>query len=208
MAKSKILKELANNEIDLEVAVSRLMIISSDIGNEKLYKWAESELNGYTSSDNLPEYRNLEIGHIVYSGLNGRMLVTNQPIPITAFSSDELDLITGTSFPHSIRAIQQFAQQDKKEEISKDLTFLASSFSKRQGVRCTSIKMLYGSADVLSILSNIRTKLISVFIKLDKEFGCLDNLDVDIQGINAKKLDSINADLSSIIYSDDKAEVG
>ena len=42
-----MIKQLANNEIDLEVALSRLMIIASDINNEELYKWAESELNGY-----------------------------------------------------------------------------------------------------------------------------------------------------------------
>ena len=47
MAKSKIIKELANNDISLEVALNRLMIIASDIENEELSQWAERELNGY-----------------------------------------------------------------------------------------------------------------------------------------------------------------
>ena len=36
MAKSKIIKELANNQISMEVALQRLMIIASDLGNEEL----------------------------------------------------------------------------------------------------------------------------------------------------------------------------
>ena len=47
MAKSKIIKELANKEISLEVAFNRLLIIASDIGNTDLIDWATNELNGY-----------------------------------------------------------------------------------------------------------------------------------------------------------------
>ncbi len=50
MAKSRIIKELANNEISLEVAFNRLLIIASDIENEELINWATNELNGYSSS--------------------------------------------------------------------------------------------------------------------------------------------------------------
>lgn len=36
MAKSTIIKELANNQISMEVALQRLMIIASDLENEEL----------------------------------------------------------------------------------------------------------------------------------------------------------------------------
>lgn len=36
MAKSKVIKELASNEISLEVALNRLLIIASDIENDEL----------------------------------------------------------------------------------------------------------------------------------------------------------------------------
>ena len=39
MAKSKIIKELANNSISLDVALSRLFIIASDIGDDELQQW-------------------------------------------------------------------------------------------------------------------------------------------------------------------------
>lgn len=57
MAKSKIIKELANNGILFEVAINRLLIIASDINNKELAQWAEKELNGYSSKDVIPPYR-------------------------------------------------------------------------------------------------------------------------------------------------------
>ena len=51
----------------------------------------------------------------------------------------------------------------------------------------------------IGILSAIRTKLLKIFIELDKDFGCLDNLDIDTDGRELKK---INNKLSIIIYED------
>ena len=77
MAKSKIIKELANKEISLEVAFNRLLIIASDIGNTDLIDWATNELNGYPNGSQIPKYREGKMGHIVYSGINGRLQVQN-----------------------------------------------------------------------------------------------------------------------------------
>ena len=55
----------------MEVALQRLMIIASDLGNEELLTWTETELQGYSPSDTLPEYRNIHSTYFVYSGING-----------------------------------------------------------------------------------------------------------------------------------------
>lgn len=57
MAKSKIIKELANKEISLEVAFNRLLIIALDIRNTALIDWATNELNGYSNDSKIPKYR-------------------------------------------------------------------------------------------------------------------------------------------------------
>lgn len=207
MAKSKILKELANNEIDLEVALSRLMIIASDINNNELCEWAENELNGYSSTEKVPPYRVLGIGSITYSGINGRMQMTNQPLPVTAFTPKERELITETRITQSISSLQKFAAPGSKEKVGRDLTFLAESFYQHQGVKCFSISMQYSHADFVGVLSRIRTKLLSVFLQLDKEFGNLNELDINISEIGASKLENIKENLRSIIYSNNKTEV-
>lgn len=206
MAKSKILKQLANNEIDIVVTLSRLMIISNDIGNDDLYEWSKNELNGYNLSDKIPSYRLLDVGQITYSGIKGMIQLKHNPIPITAFSPEERSLIANTTITQSVNAIQKLADPTNKEKVGRDLTFLAESFYKRQGIQCYSIYMNYGYSDFENILGQIRTKLLSVFIKLDKEFGCLDDLDVDVSLIESNRLENIKETLNATIYSDDKAE--
>ena len=40
MAKSKLIKELANGKVDLTTAFNRLLIIANDIDNVELSEWA------------------------------------------------------------------------------------------------------------------------------------------------------------------------
>ena len=66
-AKCKILKELANNEIALDVAFKRLLLICNDLNYTEIFAWAEKELNGYGVEEPVPEYRNLGVGKLLYS---------------------------------------------------------------------------------------------------------------------------------------------
>ena len=97
MAKSKILKELANNEVPLDVALKRLLIICDDLDYKELFSWAEKELNGYFGEESVPEYRNIGMGQILYSGLKGSMVshlkLTNQPFPIQWMPSKFMDYV-------------------------------------------------------------------------------------------------------------------
>ena len=69
MAKSKILKELVNEEISLNIALKRLIVLAADINDNDLKEWAEKEINGYNADDEVPEYRKL-CSH--YGVLHGR----------------------------------------------------------------------------------------------------------------------------------------
>ena len=204
MAKSKIIKELANKEISLEVAFNRLLIIASDIGNTDLIDWATNELNGYPNGSKMPKYREGKMGHIVYSGINGRLQVKNQPLPLSVFDKEILDYIKVKHFPQDIATIEQFAFGDNGE-IGLDLTELAGNVYKNSSIQCISISMKFPKEMFLGILSAIRTKLLKIFIELDKDFGCLDNLDIDTDG---RELKEINNKLSIIIYEDNSITIG
>jgi len=205
--KSRIVKQLANNEIELDVAISQLMIIAFDIQNSNLFEWAKKELNGYTSKDELPIYRKLQSGNIYYNGINGVFKMTNQSIPITAFTKEECEGFSEVPIMHSIAALHQLSQQSNNNVIGKDLTYLAENIKKRTGIVCTKIIMKYENLDILNILNEIRTRLLEIFINLESEFGNLDDLDVDIGTITSDKLDTINLNVNTILYADDKQEI-
>ena len=204
MAKSKIIKELANKEISLEVAFNRLLIIASDIGNTDLIDWATNELNGYSNNSKIPKYRKGKMGHIVYSGINGRLQVNNQPLPLSDFDKEILDYIKVNYFDQDIATIERFAFGDSGE-IGLDLTELAGNVYKNSSIQCISISMKFPKEMFLGILSAIRTKLLKIFIELDRDFGCLDNLDIDTNG---RKLEEINNKLNVIIFEDNSVTIG
>lgn len=203
MAKSKIIKEIAIKEISLEVAFNRLLIIASDIKNEELLEWAKNELNGYSDSSGVPNYRECGIGQILYSGINGSYKVTKLPLPYGAIDEDLMKQLRTTKFPQDICTIEKFASEDDSG-IGKDLTDLAGVVLKNTGIQCLDIYMKFTKETFLGILSSIRTKLLEVFIELDREFGNLDELDIEIEGKNLKEL---NKKINIIIF-DNSISIG
>lgn len=169
MAKSTIIKELANNQISMEVALQRLMIIASDLENEELSAWAEAELHGYSQSDALPEYRNIQSIHFVYSGINGSFKVTNCPFTFTSVLEEKLSDIYNVPIMDSVSSLQNFVDNPDKQSYRRDFSMLNGYVLQRTGIQCTSIYQTVPLNFLQKILSQIKTILMNVFLKLDKE---------------------------------------
>ncbi|MGC2980903.1 hypothetical protein ACPTIB_14735, partial [Enterococcus faecalis] len=56
-AKSQLIKDIATNNIRLEEALQRLLLITSELDDLDISNWILTELNGYNSEDFIPEYR-------------------------------------------------------------------------------------------------------------------------------------------------------
>ena len=199
MAKSSILKELANNQVSMEVALSRLMIIATDIGNVDLCEWVESELNGYENFDDLPNYRKIEAPNLSYSGINGSFQVTNQPLPLTWLSERTREAINPVGFFESVSTIESIINEKEQRQRIRDLTFLAGEVKENIGVSCFKITQVFDLSYYREVLNKVRGKLLRVFIELDRSYGNLDELDVNLENKSASEIDSINGKLLSIV---------
>lgn len=198
MAKSKILKQLVNEEVSLEVALKRLMLLSTDLGYEELKQWAKKELNGYQKEDTLPDYRKLKSRSLVYSGINGSYQLTNNPLPLSYLNSETLDAIQDIFIYEPIKTIVEKASS-KEAKLHIDRTQLAGEVYENTndgyiGVQCTRISQIFQPAQFESIASNVSTKTLEIFMELDKVFGNLDSLDIDTseKSIIEKTKESIN----------------
>jgi hypothetical protein len=203
MAKSAIIKQLASNEISLEVGLSRLLVIASDIDDGALIQWAESELNGYKENDTVPNYRITGKGHFIYSGINGSFKVTNGPLPALDLGKENEELLSRNCFKENISSIEKYAKSEFG--IGMDVSFMADIVYTVLGIQCFNINMSFTPQIFSKMISEVRTKLIKIFIKLDKEFGCLDNLDINVEG---KKMDKIMKEIYLIIFQDNSVNVG
>lgn len=199
MAKSIIIKQLANSEVSVSTALNRLLIIASDIGNDELYSWVDQELNGYEENDNLPEYRRINAPYIKYSGINGSFQVTNNPLPIHFFNESTRKHIKTVKIYDSIDNICNIVSQNSNQERARDLTYLAGEIEKNTGIQCFRISQVVSIDAYRDILNKIKTKLLKILIELDKAYGCLDELDIDISSKSETEVKDINNKIVNII---------
>jgi len=159
------------------------MVIASSLDDNNLSEWAVKELNGYSSDDLFPSYRVLSAGNIYYSGLNGNFKVKSIPFPLFSVS------------------VLENAVKGKLTDLKRDLTFFAADVFADTGgaIQCTNIWAAIDYLKFDGVLSSLRTKILQLFISLDKEIGNLDNLDVDTRNTNLKELRQI---IFNVLYQD------
>lgn len=207
MAKSKIIKELANNSISLDVALSRLFIIASDIGNDELQQWAEWELHGY-GKNKLPEYRYAKNTVFKYSGINGNYKVNNAPLPLLEIIKNEDPSTFYIPITDGIATIEGFINNPSQIEIGRDITWAAVLVFKMSGIQCYSIKQIVPINIFEGIVNTLKMLLIKIFIKLDKTYGCLDGLDIDTDSISPEKVSETNTTINKYIFVDNSVTIG
>ena len=207
MAKSKIIKELANNSISLDVALSRLFVIASDIGNDELQQWAECELHGY-GKHKLPEYRYAKNTVFKYSGINGNYKVTDAPLPLLEIMKTEDPTTFYLPIPDGISTIEGFANNPTHSEVGRDITWAAGMVYEMSGIQCYSIKQLVPLNIFEGVLNTVKMLLMKIFIKLDKTYGCLDNLDIDTDSFPPEEVAATNTTINKYIYVDNSINIG
>lgn len=204
MAKSKLIKDIATNKITLEEGLQRLLIISYSLENEKLQYWIESELNGYPNISKLPVYRK-RIGYeISYSGINGGFQVKNVPLPLEYIPKEFKEVLKETCVLDGIKTLEETIRTDSK--VGRNLTDMASAIYQKVGVQCIDITQQYSLSSLQMIVSNVKNKLILILLDLEKDFGNLDNLDINVEDVNEAEINEINNNITKRIYFDGTSE--
>lgn len=203
MAKSKIIKELVNEEISLSVTLKRLIVLANDLNDIELKTWAEKEVNGYTSTDVLPEYRIIKSLSFYYSGINGNCQVKHLPLNIGFLNKDTLDDIITNTVTEPISGIENKAKSTEGS-LMIDRSYLANEVYKNSkqgffGIQCTSISQEFQPIQFETIVSKVSSRVLEILLKLDNEFGCLDDLDIGCEKVSKKKIDEVKQDIKVII---------
>ena len=85
MARSAIIKDLANSAVDTMTALKRAKVLFAELENDYLLKWVSYEITGYPVDANLPDYRKVR-GRLVGSYFKGSMAShmkwTNVSLPL------------------------------------------------------------------------------------------------------------------------------
>ncbi|MBQ8010092.1 MAG: hypothetical protein IJ265_00880 [Oscillospiraceae bacterium] len=187
MAKSKIIKDLANSTIDIHTALKRAKVLFSELNNNELLHWVENELVGYKKYEDLPDYRKLE-GDIFGSYLEGFshrfMRYTNASIPLGNMSEEIKKGILTVYIFDGVEALKNLALQSATKEghlsknINADALCKINECNNNPFMKIDSAYVNIGSHSITNIISIIENRLLDALILLEKEFGCLDELDL------------------------------
>ena len=72
----------------------------------------------------------------------------------------------------------------------------------------TSARVVVGEHIISNIFSVIENKLLDMLMILEKEFGCLDELDIDITTKSKEEIEAINNRILILVYNDNSVSIG
>lgn len=213
MTKSKIIKELANETIDTSIALKRTKVLLSELNDEKLINWVNSELTGYSDIENLPSYRKVK-GNIIGSYFKGSMMQhmtwTNVSIPLGNMPDDFKEGLLCIYFKEGVESLKQLCEQEGEigKIVPADLFSSIAYYNNDEYMNITSARVIVGKQNVANIFSAIQNRLLDTLIILEKEFGNLDDLDIELTGKSEEDIQHIKDQINIIIYHDHSITIG
>lgn len=214
MAKSKIIKDLANGNVDTLTALKRTKVLLSDFDNQEVKTWINNEITGYPSTATLPDYR-VTMGNLVGSYFKGSMAShmtwKNVSIPLGKMPDDIRDKLLSVPFTQGVDALKQLSE-DKSGTLGKtipaDFFPVIATYNEDPYMIITSARVVTSHQFINDILSVIENRLLDVLILLEKEFGNLDELDLDFSQKTADELNAISDQIIVIVYNDNRVTIG
>ena len=218
MAKSKIIKDLANGTISTHTALMRTKVLLQEFDNDSLLDWVNCEIEGYPDSAQLPKYRRIK-GVLRGSYFEGSIAVhikyTDVSLPLGTLTTEQKDAILTTNITQGIEALKELISKNgegRESEIAKpipaDFFGLIALANNNMGMIIQSARVVLSTPDLYGIFPRVESKLIDILSYLEKQFGNLDDLDIDITSKSQEDIEGISDHIHMIIYNDFSVTIG
>lgn len=215
MAKSKIIKDIANGTIDTMTALKRAKILFAALENEELLAWVNHEISGYPVDAQLPDYR-VERGTLKGSYFKGSMAShmkwNNVSIPLGKMPADLADDILKLQFHDGVNALKQLVETSDNGQLAKpipaDFFPYIAKYNNDPYMNIVSARVVGSTHCVTNIFSVIENRLLDALLLLEKEFGILDDLDIDTSAKSPDEIQTIAKKVYVIIYNDQSVNIG
>lgn len=159
-----VLNDLVEDRVSLEKSLYRALVIAKQGQNKPLEGWIRSELKGYESDDDLPDYRKTKSSTFRYSGINGTMQVTKASLPIGFIRDEIMDKVESVEYRQGIRQIEDFANSSNTIAIDRSLLAGEVARNTQGAVKCVALEQLLPSSFFSSIVASVKERLIEVFM--------------------------------------------
>ena len=205
MAKSKIIKDLIGEKISLSQVLDRMIVIAMELEDKALLQWVKREKEGYSEEDEIPEYRigTLKVvGTYQIVGLGNLITYKNQPLPTMGVPEEMRETIDKHKFRNGIPSILESIEAINVGQLVGYTVppELYCMFLKGTNIRnIVNATYAIDKLTLTNIVSFTKTKMIEVLTMLEKNFGCLDELDIDINDYDSDEIKKLREELIKII---------
>lgn len=214
MAKSRIIKELANGEVSIYTALKRVKVLLQEFDNAELLRWVNCELVGYPTDAELPAYRIMQ-GELKGTYFKGSILnnitYRNVPISLGNLDKEKREILLRLPFYDGVEGLARLIQISDKSEISATIPAecypLIAYANNDLYMNITSARVVGTIQMVQNILSEVESRLLDILRYLEKQFGCLDELDIDVKAKGETK-DEIIQHIILLVYNDNRISIG
>lgn len=177
-----IINTIVKRDCNLENVLLKTNILAFHLKNETLKTWVDKEMNGYQEEDNIPLYRIVSSelkGHVN----NGFCILKNVRLPF-----DDIAVVKKQKILDKVAQLSILAEH--KSPLAIPMPHSVLSLIKQSGRINDDIEVVKAYQQLslgcfTSILSSIKSKLLSLLLNLKEEFG-----DNDVSFIN-RKIDNI-----------------
>lgn len=214
MGRSQIIKDLANSKCDLAISLKRTKVLIKLLGDDRLINWINSEIEGYKEEKDIPRYRKLKGNFIgTYTlGTFGRIIsYNNVPIPLGNMPIKDKENFLTSYFKQGIPTLEQILK-DSEAMFSKFVsTDICRAIEKLVGNPYFSIvsgNVVVDKMEVMNIISYVENSLLDVLMLLEKKFGNLDELDIDVESKDNEEIENIKNAIYVMIFNDNSVIIG
>lgn len=216
MAKSKIIKDMANGCVDTQTALKRTKVLLQDLNNTEILGWVNSEIGGYVNGADVPEYRVITgqlYGSYFKGSMANHMIYTDVPLPLGKMTDENKQAILTTKIITAIGALKETLDEDTtgsglSKSISADYYPTIACYNNDLYMIITSAEVKLNMPQVRNIFSVVENKLLDILYFLEKEFGVLDELDIDTESKTPEELEEINKQIYFLVYNDNSVHIG
>lgn len=210
MAKSTIIKDFAGGKVSVEIALKQLKVLLAEFDKPEMLKWVNAELQGYDDTDVLPEYRVI-VGNLVGNFLNYYTKCTHISIPLKSDAPKELvEMCSQVRLYDSLSALRALTETDREfgRQINASLLPYVQQFSAISMTALLNATVEFSQTQVKNVFSRVENAVLDVLLLLEKEFGNLDDLDIDLTSKSNDEIQNIASNIMILLYNDNSIVIG
>src|SRR5574343_3289 len=167
-----LINELTDKNAHLTDILIKTKVLAFKLKNAELIAWVDSELNGYTVNT-LPDYRQIPC-QVIGTISNGFQRANNFPIPLTALDDEMKKMMLTVQLVQSISVLDQFVHSESGDKMTMNVPpemygYLSKDFDNNFVIEYARREV--GKAQIIQVLTAIRTKLLDFLLKLNEEVG-------------------------------------